>query len=552
MNKVLRIAPLAVVALLLVLALPAFGQDFAPMTTSAPDCDYGGTMQSIEAVDELTVRFTLCVPDPSFPAKVAFSSLGIYPSEYLESTGGGGEALFRNPIGTGPYRLESWDQGNQIILTRNDAYWGEPAREQTIVVRWVSEAAARLVELQAGTADGIDNVGTDDIPNVEADPNLALYPRAGFNIMYLGMSNAVEPFTNLNVRQAVAHAVDKQRIVDNFYPEGSIAANLFIPPDSMSSGYTSEVEPLPFDQAVAQQLLDAAAAEGVTLPIEVTLYFRDVVRGYLPNVSRVAQDMAEQLNSIGGGGYFDVTPQVVESTQFLDEALAGQYALYLLGWTGDWPDATNFFDTHFGPTGEQFGTPIPEVVELLAQAGQLSDPAERNVLYAQVNTLLRDEAPMVPIAHGASAVGFQARIAGAHASPLGNEQFAVMEDPDDDNIVWIQNGEPGGLYCADESDGESLRVCEQITESLMAYETGGSQVVNGLAETYEGNEDATVWTFTLRPGVVFHDGSALDANDVVATYSVQWDAGSPLHVGRTGTFEYWGYMFSGFLNAPES
>jgi ABC-type transport system substrate-binding protein len=552
MIKVLRIAPLVVVALLLGLVLPAFGQDFTPMSMSAPDCDYGGTMQSIEAVDELTIRFTLCVPDPSFPAKVAFSSLGIYPSEYLESTGGGGEALFRNPIGTGPYRLETWDQGNQIILTRHDAYWGEPAKEQTVVVRWVSEAAARLVELQAGTADGIDNVGTDDIPNVEADPNLALYPRAGFNVMYLGMSNAVEPFTNLNVRRAVVHAMNKQRIVDNFYPEGSITANSFIPPNSMSSGDTPEVEPFPFDQAVAQQLLDAAAAEGVALPIEVTLYFRDVVRGYLPNVSRVAQDMAEQLNSIGGGGYFNVTPQVVESTQFLDEALAGQYALYLLGWTGDWPDATNFFDTHFGPTGEQFGTPIPEVVELLALAGQLSDPAERNVLYAQVNTLLRDEAPMVPIAHGASAVAFQARIAGAHASPLGNEQFAVMEDPDDDNIVWIQNGEPGGLYCADESDGESLRVCEQINESLMAYETGGTQVVNGLAESYEGNEDATVWTFTLRPGVVFHDGSTLDANDVVMSYGVQWDAGSPLHVGRTGTYEYWGYMFSGFLNAPES
>jgi ABC-type transport system substrate-binding protein len=226
--------------------------------------------------------------------------------------------------------------------------------------------------------------------------------------------------------------------------------------------------------------------------------------------------------------------------------------MYLLGWTGDWPDATNFFDTHFGPTNDQFGTPFPEITDRLSAAGQLSDPAARNAIYAEVNALLRDLSPMVPVAHGASATAFRAGIAGAHASPLGNEQFAVMEDPDDDNIVWIQNGEPGGLYCADESDGESLRVCEQITESLMAYEVGGSRVVFGLAESYEANDDATVYTFTLRPGVVFHDGSALDANDVVATYSVQWDAANPLHVGRTGSFEYWGYMFNAFLNQPAS
>jgi ABC-type transport system substrate-binding protein len=551
MNKLLRVAPLVLVALLLALS-PALAQDFAPASYAADSCDYGGLMQSIEALDELTVRFTLCAPDPSFTAKVAFSSLGIYPSEYLESTGGGGEALFRNPVGTGPYRLETWDQGNQIVLTRHDQYWGEPAKEQTVVIRWVSESAARLVELQAGTADGIDNVGTDDIPNVAADPNLALYPRAGFNIMYLGMNLDLGAFANVNVRQAVAHGIDKQRIIDNFYPEGSLVADQFIPPNSMDAGYTPEVEPFPFDQARAQELLDAAAAEGVELPITVTLYFRDVVRGYLPNVSRVAQDMAEQLNSIGGGAYFNVAPQVVESTQFLDESLAGQYELYLLGWTGDWPDATNFFDTHFGPTGEQFGTPIPEITERLAAAGQLSDAAARNEIYAEVNTILRDQAPMLPIAHGASAVAFRASISGAHASPLGNEQFAVMEDPDDDTLVWIQNGEPGGLYCADESDGESLRVCEQITESLMAYEIGGSLVINGLAESFVANEEATEYTFTLRSGVVFHDGSALDANDVVTSYAVQWDAANPLHVGRTGSYEYWGYMFQAFLNAPES
>src|SRR5690606_37343881 len=136
-----------------------------------------------------------------------------------------------------------------------------------------------------------------------------------------------------------------------------------------------------------------------------------------------------------------------------------------------------------------------------------------------------------------------------HSSPLSNESFAVVEDPDDDNFVWIQNGEPAGLYCADETDGEALRVCEQVNEALLGYEVGGTSVVPVLAESYEVNEELTEWTFTLREGVVFHDGSAFDANDVVASYVALWDASSPLHVGRTGEFYYFSALFGGFVNA---
>ena len=114
--------------------------------------------------------------------------------------------------------------------------------------------------------------------------------------------------------------------------------------------------------------------------------------------------------------------------------------------------------------------------------------------------------------------------------------------------MFVQNGEPGGLYCGDETDGESLRVCEQISESLLAYEVGGTASIPSLAESFESNEDFTVWTFHLREGVTFHDGSTFEANDVVESYRVQWDALDPRHVGRTGNFEYWGALFGGFLN----
>jgi ABC-type transport system substrate-binding protein len=147
-------------------------------------------------------------------------------------------------------------------------------------------------------------------------------------------------------------------------------------------------------------------------------------------------------------------------------------------------------------------------------------------------------------------VAFRADVSGANTGPLGNENFAVMEDAADDNLVWYQNGEPGSLYCSDETDGESLRACMQTHESLLAYEIGGTLVEPSLAASWEATDDLLTWTFTLQEGVTFHDGSALDANDVVLSYAVEWDAAHPLHTGRTGNFDYWSGLFGAFLNPP--
>jgi len=245
MKKHLRIVVLMLlVAMVLSLVLPALAQDATEEPTTESDltvtdngglwsvsaeCGYGGNFQTVEAVDELTVKFTLCTPDPAFASKVAFSAFQIYPSEYLEATNGGGPELFQNPVGTGPYMLESWNLGSEIVLTRNDAYWGEAGIEPTVIFRWNAEAAARLTELQAGTADGIDNVGAGDFEVVRNDPNLQLFERQGLNVFYIGLNNTIAPFDNLQVRQAVAHAIDKERIVANYYPPGSSVATQFMP-----------------------------------------------------------------------------------------------------------------------------------------------------------------------------------------------------------------------------------------------------------------------------------------------------------------------------------
>ncbi len=538
----LRVILLTLIAVA-VLVVPVAAQDEL-LSFEAASCDYGGAIQKIEAVDELTVTFTLCAPDPAFPSKVAFSAMNIHPSEHLEATGGGGPELFQNPIGTGPYMLEEWDLGNEIVMTRFEDYWGEPAIEPTLIFRWNSEASARLAALQAGEADGIDNPGVNEIPIIQDDEALALFPRAGTNIFYLALNNAIEPMDDPLVRQAIAYAIDRQRIVDSFYPEGSIAASQFMPP--VIYGYTPEVEPFPYDPDRAAELLEES---GVELPITLEISYRDVVRSYLPTPGLVAQDIQAQLAEVG------IETEIVqmESGAFLDASAAGELELHLLGWGADYPDATNFLDFHFGVgASDQFGAKFDDITDNLTAGAQLADPEERYPFYVAANEAIRDNVPMVPVAHGGSAVAYRAEIGGnPHSSPLGNEYFGVVEDPSDDDFVWIQNAEPISLYCADETDGETLRACEQINESLLAYEIGGTEVVPALATEFSANEELTEWTFTLREGVTFHDGSAFDANDVVLSFAVQFIEDSPLHVGRDGTYYYFKAFFGDFISEEE-
>jgi ABC-type transport system substrate-binding protein len=114
----------------------------------------------------------------------------------------------------------------------------------------------------------------------------------------------------------------------------------------------------------------------------------------------------------------------------------------------------------------------------------------------------------------------------------------------------MQNAEPIILYCADNTDDETSRACVQIFQSLTAFKVGSTEIEPSLAEKWDVNPDGTEWTFHLRKGVKFHDGSELTANDVVLTYIVQWDASNPLHKGKTGDFAYWTTYFGNFLNAP--
>ena len=515
---------------------------FEPASVAAESCDYGGKIETIQALDEFTVEFDLCKPDPAFLAKIAFTPFGIQPSEWIAETGGTGEIL-EKPIGTAAYMLDEWNRGDSIIFKRFDDYWGEPAIAETAVLRWGTEGAARLLELQSGNADMITAPSPDDWESIQEDPNLQLVEFANPNVLYLAMTNTFEPFDNQMVRQAIAMGIDRQRIVDNFYPTGSKVPDFFTP-CTIPNGCVGEPW-YEFDAEAARALL---AEAGYPDGFETTIFYRDVFRTYLPEPSLVAVEFQTQLRENLG---IDATIEVMESGTFIEESQSGNLdGLYMLGWGADYPHVTNFLDFHFSSENPQFGDPFPEIYEPLQEASSIADLEEARPLYEQANNAIRELVPMVPIANGAAADAALASVGNAYTPPFGATQFALL-DPGKDTLVYVQNAEPISLYCADESDGESLRPCQQVVETLLQYKLDSGETIPALATECTSNEDATVWTCTLREGVKFHDGSDFDANDVVASWAAGIDAANPNHVGNTGTFTYYTYLWDKLMNQDE-
>ena len=556
LRRVLAVSVLLLLTLSLMMA-PAAGQDEL-LSFAAADCDYGGNLKSVEALDSLTVRITLCNTDALFEQKVASLGLSIHPAEYVNATGGEGD-LLTHAIGTGPLKLDYWDRGNEMVFERFDDYWGEPSIEDTVILRWNSEAAARATELRAGTIDGMKFANPDDIPVFRADPNFNLIDIPPLTGVYVAMSNYYAPLNDVRVRKAIAMGIDRERIVDNFFPPGSPLTSDFAPPAVF--GHVPEDGVPGFDQAGAKALLAEAAADlGFELPLDslvdtrtgearaLTLTWRDVVRGYLPNPGIIANDVQAQLAEIGV--IADV--QVVESGAFLASANAGNEPLHILGWHADFPDASNFYSCCFGPNNTQLGEPNPALYEPLVAASQVLDPEERMGHFRQVAKAMSEHVPWVPFGHAGAADVWQVRMIGVHPGLLdGTEEFSRIEDPDDDNVIYMQNAEPISLYCNDTWDGETFRACHQVSEALLDFERGGVAVIPGLAETWSVSEDGKTWTFNLRDGVLFHDGSSLDANDVVVSWQASADCASPNHTGTGHAFAIYKSIFQQFINADQ-
>jgi len=526
-------------------AYPNYG---APVDCSAKSWNglpYTGNLKTLTATDDHTVVFTFCNPDVAFLSKIAFSVFSINDSAWLITHTAAGDQISKMN-GTGPYKLDQWQRGSEIDYSAFDGYWDPDGKAATpkAVLKWNKDSATRLSHLVDGSIDGMTLVGPTDFDDVEANSALKLQPAAGLNTLYLGMNHDVAPWNNDKIRQAIAIGIDRQRIVDTFLPPGSEVADYFTPCD-IPFACVGDKWPTTNVDTAKQMIDDATNGAG----IDTVLSYRNVSRGYLPQPVETATDLIAQLAKID----IRVTLDEQESSTYIANSNAGKlHGLFLLGWGADYPDVTNFLDYHFGAgCTAAFGACYPDIAAPLTTGGQTADESARTAAYTEANNTILKDVPMVPISHAGFANAYQAVVTDQQISPLSNELLFKMTPGDGgDTFVFEQNAEPGSLYCADESDGEALRACEQTMEGLYGFEENGSAPVPLLATGCTSNADLSVWTCTLRDGVKFQDGSDFTAQDVIVSMAAQWDALSPLHKGAHSIFAYWPGLWGGFLNPP--
>ena len=356
------------------------------------------------------------------------------------------------------------------------------------------------------------------------------------------MNNQKPPFDKEEVRQAFAMAIDKQRIVDNFFPVGSTVAEQFVYPE-LKPGYTDGLTWYPFDQNKAKQMLtDAGFDFEQTIPFS----YREASRGYAPQPDKIAQDLQAQLAEIG----VKIKLDVQESSTLLENSKEGNLTFFLLGWGEDYPDATDWYDYHLSENHLDFGKAYPDIVDAMTKAAQSSDKAVRQQNYDIVNNLIKEHVPFIPIAHGANGDAYKASVKNVIVGPY-NTNFPFVQT-DNNQLVYLGTAEPINLWCGDEEDGETIRACMQIYEPLMRYKFGTTETEPALAESFTANADLTQFTFKLRQNVKWSDGSAFTSADVFATYTAMWDVNNVNHKGNTGTFQYWSGLFGTPLNAPPS
>ena len=409
-----------------------FGGGFKTPAEGAPGPD-ASLYESCEATDELTVTLNLTKPSATILSTLTLPSLHIVsPTALQEYDADAGsvndDGLFQpsgtysteHPTGTGPFKFESWTPGEQLVLTRNDDYWGEPAKLSEIIFQPIGDNAARLQALQTGEIQGFDLVEPQDVETIEGDGQLQLLERPPLNVGWVTINQAKPPMDQLEVRQAVSHALNRQEVVDGFYGGRGVVATQFQPPEIF--GYADDVVTYDYDPAKSRQLLQQA---GLTLPVEIEFWYpTDVSRDYMPDPKRNFEAFAADLNAAG----FKVVPKTApwrpDYVARVNDGTAGH--LNLIGWIADFADPDNFIGTFFQAPNNQWGFENAEIHDLLNRAEEEADPATRETLYQDANRKIMEFVPGVPYVHAKSALAFQSDVSGYVPSPVGvgGESFA--------------------------------------------------------------------------------------------------------------------------------
>ncbi|MEO8392112.1 MAG: ABC transporter substrate-binding protein [Chloroflexota bacterium] len=262
-------------------------------------------LSGVEVIDDKTVRFTLTHPEYTFLTRLALNFGGIVAKEGVDAAG---EDFAREPLGAGPYTLESWDAGQQAVFVRNPNYYepGKPIIDKIVIDIGV-EAATGYLRVESGEADlSIDDIQGADYTHVASDPTLAeqlIKSRAFAQVSYITLDLTKPPFNDIRVRQAMNLAIDRDHLVQVM--AGLAApANGIIPPTVQ--GHNADIPVTAYDPDQAKALLTAAGfLDGFSTQLQTY---------NLPGPVRVSQAVVQDLAQVG----IKVDLQIMEFSAWLD------------------------------------------------------------------------------------------------------------------------------------------------------------------------------------------------------------------------------------------
>lgn len=313
-------------------------------------------IDKVEVVDDTTVRFLMKHPDANLLYNLSSGFMGVPSPKAFDAEGANYGVTVA--VGTGPYRLESFTTGVESVLVRNGDYtWGSqvsankgPAKIEKLTLREIGDSSTSFLELKTGGVDVVIDVPSDILPQYATLENATIKSQSGFGVFYMPINTTVEPFTDLNVRKAVALAVNQQEIVEKLFGGKGLAAHNFL----IASLPESKVDPkynISYDPEQAKTLLEAAgwkaAADGSRSkdgkPLTVTLWSQSDTE-----FKRLSEVIQAQLKAIGVNA--EIT--VFDTSSIRAEYKKGtqQLAVRSYGWNN-----ADILDWFF--SGERLGYP---------------------------------------------------------------------------------------------------------------------------------------------------------------------------------------------------
>ena len=323
-----------------------------------------------------------------------------------------GNVIASNPDGTDHGMLEERNPGQDTVLTKFEDFQGGERNFDSITFRVIPEVSARLAELETGGIQVAHNIDASNADRVSEGDTTELIEQESLRTDYLGFNTQKEPFDDVKVRQAIAHAIDREAIVDGVYEGMGIQATHPIPPDVW--GYDDSLEGQTFDMDRAKELLaESDHPDGFS----AELWVRDDQM-----IVDTALYIQESLGELG----IDLSVERMEWGAFLDRTGQGDQEMYLLGWTTVTADADyGLYALHhsdnFGAVGNRSFYGNDELDEALDNGRTESDEDARADAYSTAQEIITEEAPIAPIVHSNFSIGVDtAQVEGVELDALGD------------------------------------------------------------------------------------------------------------------------------------